>query len=55
MYLATVHGQLYGTAVDVVDAGDVVDVEDVINAEDVLDAKKQIRNFFSGRSRLIEH
>ncbi len=35
-YLATAHGQLYGTAVDVVNAEDVVNVEDVIDAEDVV-------------------
>jgi hypothetical protein len=39
-YLDTAHGQLYGTAVAVVDAGDVVDVEHVIDAEDVDYAKK---------------
>ncbi len=39
---------------DVVDAADVVDVEDVIDAEDVVDAKKQIKNLFPGRSKLIK-
>ncbi len=52
-YLATAHGQLYGTAVHVIDAADVVNVKVVVDAEDVVDAKKQAKNLFSGRSRLI--
>ncbi len=54
-YLATEHGQLYGTVVDVIDAENVLDVEDVIDAEDIVDAKKQIKNLFPERSRLIEY
>ncbi len=54
-YYATAHGQLYDTAVDIVDIVDLVDVEDVVDAEDVIDAKKQIKNLFSGRSRLIKY
>ncbi len=54
-YLATAYGQLYGTAVDVVDSEDVFEVEDVVNAEDVVDTKKQIKNLFAERSRLIKY
>ena len=38
--LPPAHEQVYGTAVDVVNAEDVVDVEDVVEIEDVVDAKK---------------